>query len=137
MIQILENIMNTLTTDSTLTALCPASNMFTGVVDVSVETQASLLYPQITLSTASEVGRTVPLNARDTIVQIDIWSRQSQLEVENIYERVVTLLNYDSGNQGSAHLFWERLGSAIDMYESTDRRYWRKTCSFKVWATST
>lgn len=135
MLEILQLIVNTLIDDSVLTDLCPAANIFVGQVDVTEESQASLLYPQIQLSLASEVSRTVPLNARDTIIQIDIWSRQNQLEVVNIYEQIINDLNYLSGNQSTAHIFWERLGSALDLDEGAgDRRFWRRTMSFRVWA---
>jgi hypothetical protein len=133
MTEIIEQILSLLVNDATLTALCPAANIFTGPVDVSMEAQASLLYPQINLSISSDISRTVPLNARDTIVQIDVWSRQSQLEVLNIYERIVYLLNYTSGDINTAHVFWDRLNSAVDMYES-DRRVFRRSSAFRVWA---
>lgn len=123
----------TLTGDSTLTALVPASNIFVGPVDIAFEKQDDLLYPSIVLSQISEVVRTVPLYARDTQVQIDLYTRNSQLELENIYERVLQLLDYQSGNQSTAHVFWQRLGGAVDVFE-TDRRFWRRTCTFVVWS---
>lgn len=133
MLEILENIISVLTTDATLTALVPASNILTGPVDIVTEANADLLMPQINVFVASEASRSVPMNTRDTIIQIDIWSINSQIEVENIYERIITLLNYTSPTQGSAKVFWNRLQSGVDTYES-DRRVWHKASSFVVWS---
>src|ERR1700677_1767979 len=98
MLEVLEFLMGILTADATLTAMVPASNMFTGSVDIVTEQQANLLDPQINIHTVTDVSRSVP-QVRDTTVQIDIWSRTDQITVLNIYERVVYLLNYASGNQ--------------------------------------
>lgn len=132
MLQIFEKFIALLTASSAVTTIV-GNNIFTGPVDITMEKQNSLLYPQILLSLVSESVHTVPLNTRDTMVQLDIYSRNSQLEVENIYEAVLTALNYQSGDQNTAHIFWQRLGGAIDLFES-DRRYWRRSCTFQVWA---
>ena len=109
------------------------TNIFTGPVDITMETQSELLYPSIVLSQVSEAVRTVPQNARDTTIQLDIWSRNSQLEIENIYEAVLAALNYQSGDQSTAHIFWQRLGGAVDLFES-DRRVWHRSCTFTIWS---
>ena len=108
-------------------------NIFTGPVDMSMEVQASLLYPSVILSLVSEVVRTVPQGARDTQIQLDIWSRNSQLEIDTIYEQILADLDFLTANQGSAHIFWQRLGGAVDLFES-DRRVWHRSCTFTVWA---
>lgn len=133
MLEIFQKLIATLTGDSTLTGLVPATSILTGPVDMLQESQKSLLFPSIILSQVSEVSRTVPSNTRDTHVQLDIWSRNSQLEIENIYEQVVLLLNYLSGDQSTAHIFWQRLGGAVDMFEG-DRRVWHRSCTFVVWS---
>lgn len=133
MLEIFQKIITVLTADATLTAIVPAANIFTGAADVTVEKQTELLSPAIVLSQVSEAVRSVPLNARDTQIQLDIYSRNSQLEVENIYERILTLLNYISSDQSTAHIFWQRLGGAVDMFES-DRRIWHRACTFVVWS---
>jgi hypothetical protein len=133
MLEILQKIISVLTTDSTLNAIVPATQIFVGPVDIVTEKQAELLLPQVNVHTVSEVSRTVPSNIRDTMVQIDIWSRNSQIEVENIYERIIVLLNYLSANQSTAHIFWERLGGAVDLYES-DRRIFHKSMTMTVWS---
>ncbi len=125
-------ILNTLTADSTLTAIVPAASITVGPVDITQETQAQLMMPSINIFQVSEVGQTVPKDVRQTVLQIDIWSRNSQLELETIYERVVTLLNYLSGDQSSSHIFWTRLDNAPDLYEA-DRRIWHRPASFRIW----
>jgi len=131
--ELLQNWIAILTGDATLTAIVPATSIMVGAVDITMETQASLLYPQINLHTVSEVQRTVPLHTRDTHIQVDIWSRNSMLEVLTIYERVVTLLSYQVGNQGTAHFFWQRLGGAVDLDE-TDRRTFHRAMTFVAWS---
>ncbi len=133
MLEIFTKIIGILTTDATLNAIVPATSIFTGAVDVTMEKQVELLYPRIVLWQVSEISRTVPQNARDTQVQLDIWSRNSMIEVENIYERVLTLLNYDSGNKDTAHVFWQRLSGAVDQFE-TDRRIWHRSITFTCWS---
>ena len=119
--------------DATLTAIVPVANISAGPVDIVTETQANLRMPAINIHMNSELSRSVPLNTRDSVVQIDIWSINNQLELETIYERVITLLNYQSANQGSAHIFWQRLGGGVDLYES-DRGIWHKAVSYNAWA---
>ena len=133
MLEVFENFVSILTNDPTTTGLVGTS-IFTGPVDQTMETQASLIYPMIVLSQVTEVQRTVPLGVRDTQVQLDIWSRNDQLELENVYEAVIAALSYQSGSQGSAYIFWQRLGGAVDMFES-ERRIWHRACSFTVWST--
>jgi hypothetical protein len=132
MLELLEWIVAQLIADSTLTAIVPVANIYTGPVDVLIETQPELSMPMIILSTVSEAQRTVPQGARDSQIQLDIWSRNSQLEVENIYEEVINLLSFQIANQGTAHIFWDRLGGATDLFES-DRRIWRRSCTFVFW----
>lgn len=132
MLQIFEKVIALLTGSSAVTTIV-GNNIFTGPVDITMEKQSSLLYPQILLSLVSEAVRTVPQNARDTTVQLDIFSRNSQMEIENIYEAVLTALNYQSGDENTAHIFWQRLGGAVDLFES-DRRMWHRSCTFTVWA---
>lgn len=132
MLEILEFFITTLTTDATLNAIVPATSVFSGAVDVITEKQAELLLPQLNVHIVSEASRTVPLNARDTVVQIDIWSRNNYLETITISERILTLLNYATIDKNTAHIFWERLGSTVDQYES-DRRIWHRSLTFTVW----
>ena len=133
MLEILTNLIATLKASGSLTAIVPAANILVGPVDVVTETQAGLMLPQINIHVVSEVSRSVPSNTRDTSIQIDIWSRNSQLEIENIYEIIVPLLNYSSPVQGTAKVFWERLGGAVDQYES-DRRIWHRATTFVFWS---
>ena len=125
-------IISILTGDVTLTAIVPATQIFVGPVDVTVEEQTGLLMPQINIRQVTEVTATVPRNTRETTFQVDIWSRNNQLEVEDIYERIITLLNYLLTDQGSNHIFWQRSGGAVDDYEG-DRRIWHRSITFVAW----
>ena len=133
MLEILENFITILQGDATLTAIVPAANISVGPADIVTEAQPTIRYPGINLRIVSEVSRSVPLYTRDTQVQLDIWSNNSQLEIENIYERVILLLNYASGSNGQSYTFWQRLGSATDIYE-TQQRIWHRATTFPVWS---
>lgn len=132
MLEVFQKFVSLLTNDPTLNDLVPPTSIYTGPVDIVVEKQDTLPYPVIVLSQASEVSRSVP-PSRDTMVQLDIWSRNDQLELENIYEQIIEILNYQINNQGTAHIFWQRLGSAVDLNER-DRRLWHRSCTFMVWS---
>jgi hypothetical protein len=131
--EIIEKIIAVLTTDATLNAIVPASQIFVGPVDIVEQTQAGLQLPQINIHMISEVVRTNPSNVRDTIIQLDIWSRNSQKEVVVVYERILVLLDYLSGDQNTEHTFWMRLGGSSDQYES-DRRIFHRSLSMTVWS---
>lgn len=133
MLEILQWINAQLIADTTLTAIVPVANIFTGPVDVLIESQPELHMPMIVVSVVAEAQRTVPQGARDTSVQIDIWSRVSQLELEQIYEEIISLLSFQIANQSTAHIFWDRLGGAVDMFEQ-DRRIWHKAVTFTFWS---
>src|SRR5581483_8614950 len=133
MINICNKIISVLINDATLTAVVPAANITVGPVDIVQQTQASLLMPQINLRPISEVVRTVPLNTKDTRIQIDIWSRNSEMEAQTIYERLLTLLDFISYDQGTTHVYWQRLGGLSSTYE-TDVRLWHYSADFIFWS---
>lgn len=135
MIELLEYIVNALITDSALTAMVPATQIFTGPVDVTTEKQSELLLPQINVHVVSEYQRTVPKNVRDTMVQIDIWSRNNLLETINIYEEILNVLSYTIADKNSSHIFWERSSGAVDQYES-DRRIFHRSITLQCWVMS-
>lgn len=130
--EIFEATIATLKANSGVTTLVKPGNISAGPLDVVMEKQTDLRYPSIITTQVSEVSRSVP-QVRDTNLQVDIWSRTSQLELENIYEAVLSALNYQSGDQGTAHIFWQRLGGAVDVLE-TDRRTWHRSCTFVFWS---
>ncbi len=133
MLEILQHMVTQMAADATLTAIVPVANIYTGPVDILIETQPELSMPMIVLSTVSEVQRTVPQGARDTTIQMDIWSRESQMQIEQIYEEVISLFSFQIANQGTAHIFWDRLGGSTDMFEE-DRRIWHRAASFTFWS---
>lgn len=130
------NIVNTLISDTALATLMgvsvPNKNIFAGPVDIVKQLRSELGFPLINLKVVSESYRSVPTNAKDSRVQLDIWGRSSELQVENIYERIASLLNYDSGNQGSTHIFWQRVSGLSESYE-TDMRLWHWSADFVIW----
>lgn len=133
MLNICTAIINTLTADSTLTNIVSKNNISVGPVDIVQETQASLQMPQINVHPISESVRTVPLNAHDTRIQLDIWSRTSELEAQTILERVMSLLNYLSYDNKTTHVFWQRLGGTSSSYESSNR-LWHYSQDFIFWS---
>lgn len=133
MLEILEKIISILTTDAGVLSYIPATNIYVGPVDVLVETQSELPYPQINIHVSSETQRSNPLNTRDTQIQLDIWSRNSQMEIEQIYEAMIEALKYQITNQDTAHIFWSRLNGATDFYEA-DRRIWHRAVIFTFWS---
>ena len=135
MLELIQEIISILTTDATLNAIVPATQIFTGPVDDATEKQAELLLPQINVHVISEAQRTVPKNTRDTMIQIDIWSRNNLLETITIYERILTLLQYQTADKSTSHIFWDRLGSAVDQYES-DRRIFHRSMTLQCWVIS-
>ena len=135
MLEILINIIATLKADAVLTAIVPTDNIFTGPVDALSEmnTPGGIILPAIVLSTVSEAQRPVPQNTRDTQVQLDIYSRVGQLELENIYEQIISDLSMLTYNQGGAHVFWQLLSGAHDNFE-TERRIWHRAFTFQIWS---
>jgi hypothetical protein len=132
MIQLLENFITLLTRDSILTAIVPATQIFTGPVDITEEKQSGLQLPQINIHIISESQRTVPLGCRDTMVQIDIWSRNSFIETIYIYERIINILSYQTSNEGPMHIYWDKVGGMADQYES-DRRIFHRSMTMQCW----
>ena len=94
-----------------------------------------MLLPQINIHVVNESQRTVPVNTRDSMIQVDIWTRNNALEMETIYERVIQLLSYQTANieSNTAHVFWQKLSGGVDVPE-TDRRIWHKAMTFVVWS---
>lgn len=134
MIEILENILSILTGDATLTAMVPAANIFTGPVEIVQEAQSDLKYPQINLSIVSESTRSVPNNSRDTMVQLSIFSNTSMIEAVNIYERVLTLLEYSMTTiDTTAIIWWLKISGMQDQFES-DRRIWHRAVTLVCWS---
>lgn len=138
MLNVFKKVVTLLQSDPTLNSLMQPSNssssgVFVGPVDIVNEQQTTLLMPMLNVWLVSESIRTVPRGARDITVQVDIWSRNSQLELENLYERLLTVLDFLTTDQGPSHIYWDRLQNAVDMYES-DRRIWHKACRFTFWA---
>lgn len=133
MLNICNKVVKILMSDPTLTSTVPVSSISVGPVDVIVQKQSELLMPQINIHPISESVSTVPLNTKDTRVQMDIWSRNSEMEVQTIYERVLILLNFQTYDQGGSHVFWQRLENTAVMYD-TEVRLWHMSADFVFWS---
>lgn len=132
MLALEEYVINTLTKDAVLTQTVPADNILFGPVDVPVETQQDLIYPQINIYTMSDKQRTVPLGVRDSSLSIHIFSRNDQIEVETIFERIVQLLAFQDVIYSNSRIFWGRLEGTVDQYES-GARIWHRVSDFIWW----
>lgn len=121
-------VIDTLLADSTLRGYV-ARRIYPRDFDIMPDTM-----PMITIADVAGGIRTVPRNCRDMVMQLDIWSNKNQTEVENIYERVTTLLNYLNGLNSGVITWWIREDSQIDISESDDRRIWHKAITYRAWA---
>lgn len=98
------------------------------------------ILPAITVTQVSGGHRTVPSRARDMLMQVDIWSINNFLEVENIYERVTTLLNSPvtatsvlALTGDNEQIYWVREDSSVDVPDET-RNLFHKAVTLRVWA---
>jgi len=137
MTDLIQYALGLLKTDSTLAGLLntttPIKTIFSGPVDIVKESQTTLGLPLITITAVSESFRSVPQGARDSRISLDIWSRNSELQVHSIYERVCSLLNFQSGSSNSSWVAWERGSGLVSQYES-DARLWHWSCDMTVWS---
>jgi len=133
MLNLAVSTINYLKGDAGVTALVAPKAITTGPVDVVIEKQNQILMPQIVVNDISEVTNTVPLNTRESRIQISCWSRTSQLEALKIYEAVVNALNYKSNDTNNTHIFWQRVGGYSKSYDSR-MRLWNVSADFLVWS---
>ena len=133
MLTIIQEIISTLLADTIIQGFV-SDRIFPEGIDIVPETT---LFPLITIHNISERTLTNPKNEREITVQISIWSRKNQLEVEQISEAVLSLLNYQQFHTGYGTTIkrWQREDSGVDIFES-DRRIWQKAISFRIWAHS-
>jgi hypothetical protein len=95
--------------------------------------------PAITFSDVGITLLSVPRGMHVGRFQLDIWSKISALENENIYARLAQVLNYQNDltttTTFSGNLWWIREEMATDTIES-NRRLWRKIITYKIWASN-
>lgn len=141
MLNISANIVKQLNSDPILAGLMGASipnkSIYVGAIDIVKQLQVELGFPVIEMHTISESVRTVPLNVKDTMVQLDIWSRVSELQVQQIYEQVLKLLNFQStittGSVNGTTIEWQRSSGAVEDY-SSEIRLWKISVDLKIWS---
>ncbi len=127
-------LVNLIKTDTALQAYLKGKDGNVNVFPRDVDLQPEQ-FPCITYSDAGVTLLSAPRGMHVGILQLDIWSTNSALEVENIYERLGQLLNYrDSTTQSlSGILWWFREERAMDMH-TPSRRLWHKVVDYKFWA---
>jgi len=131
MLTVTQNIIDVVKADATIKTFIN-ERIYPEGVDIIPETT---LFPLITIHNISEITLTNPKGERECLVQLSIWSRLSQLETEQIAERLLTILNFQTFNSGYGTTIkrWQREDSGVDLPE-TDRRIWHKALTFRVWA---
>lgn len=126
MLGLKEDIYNLLSGDSTITGYV-GTNIYPSGVD------AIEAYPAITIELIASKTSTFPTKGRVATIRVSVWSSASELEVENIYSRVWTLMNYMQNNTPlSQKVYWSLEDAAVDNID-TARRVWSKHASYKVW----
>lgn len=128
-------IVTTLKNDATLqTYLRDAAlnmNIFPTDVDLSPEQFPCIVYQDAGVSVLSR-----PQGMHVGMFQLSIFSINSAIEVENIYERLSQLINFkDSTTQtipNSGTLWWMREDNVRDAPDAA-RRMWQKIIVLKFW----
>ena len=137
MLDLQKSVISLIINDSALAVLMgttvPNKNIFTGPVDIVMEKQSELRFPMIVIRVISESFRTVPKGATDSRLQLDIWSKTSELAVGQLYERVFQILNFKSADQGSTHIFWQR-GEGLSEDFVTEMRLWNWHADLIAWS---
>jgi len=137
MTDLIQNIVSTLKTDAALASLMntsvPIKNLYVGAADVVKESQSSLAFPMLIIHAISESYRTVPLNAKDSTIQIDIVSRNSEKEVHDIYEKIAALLNFKTTTKNNTWIAWQR-GSGLSAQYSSETRLWQWSFDMTFWS---
>lgn len=131
-----EWIINTIINDPTMQGyLYKDSNNNYAVFPVDVDVSPEQ-FPCITYNDAGITVLSVPQGMHVGIFQMNIWSINSALETENIYERLGQLLNFQSSatatQSPTGTLWWIRENGVHDMH-SPSRRIWHKVVDLKIW----
>lgn len=111
----------------------PNLNVFVGRVDTVREQANTIGLPMLVIKTVSETFRTVPRNCKDNRLQIDIWSQNSELQAMQIYERLATILNFQTLDNGGTHIFWQRVDGTTESFE-TEANLWHFSCDLILWS---
>ena len=133
----LQFIVSTLTGNATLAGLMntsiPNKAIYTGDVDVVREQQTTFQYPLLVIHTIADSFERLPLNARETVLQIDIYSRNDELEAVNIYEEIGNILVYENSVQGGTKIWWQRVTDGHDQSEE-GMRIFHIPITLKIWS---
>ena len=128
-----EWLVNTLVNDPTLQSYLTDQNGHINVFPVDIDVQPEQ-FPCIIFQDAGIQVLSRPQGMHVGSIQLDIYSLNNSLEMEQIYDRVAQLLNFKDSTTESltGTLWWIRENAVRDIHDS-ERRLWRKTVDFKIW----
>ena len=129
-------LVSTITGDATLQSYLSDGtggyNVYPMDVDITPENLPAITYADIGITVTS-----VPKGMHIGSIQLDIWSKTSALELEQIYDRLQVVLNFQHSQTASVSisgtLWWLRENGARDLH-TPSRRIWRKSVDLKFWA---
>jgi hypothetical protein len=130
-------VVQTISTDSILQGYLLDQNNNVNVFPVDIDLQPEqfpcIIYQDSAISVLSR-----PQGMHVGTFQLDIYSLLNALEVEQIYDRVAQLFNFqDSTTQTiDGTLWWIREQNVRDMHDS-ERKLWRKNIELKFWYSKT
>jgi hypothetical protein len=129
----LKKLYNILSTDSALQTLIGGTTNDKKIYpEIANQFEA---FPCITYAVVTSATRAIPRNTQDITVQFDIFSKTSKQEIEDIYSRCLTLLNY---YKDTVNFNWIRQVAELDnkasVSSSTDRQLWIKSFRVQIWS---
>ena len=122
------SLRNTLKNDATMKTLLGGEYVYVGHVSQTNQ------IPSVTIIENTETcKKRTGYNANkyrdnESVVQIDVWSKESRLEAVNIANRIDTILVTDSVTDTFG---WQKVGDG-DMFES-DTRIYHKALRYSFW----
>ena len=138
MLNVQLNVLSVLKNDATLASLMntltPNLHIYMGARDIVIEKQSDIQYPAIIITVVSESDIRIPIHGHESRLQIDVWSRNSELEAVKIYDQIRALLSYQNNTtSNSTTIWWSRIDSASEDYNS-EMVLWRYKIDVFVWS---
>ena len=124
-----EKIYTILSSDATLQGLLGA---YTGDTKIyPMISEKFELFPCITYAIADSKFRTIPTKVQDIVIEFLIYSKDGKGSVEDIFTRLVYLLNYYQTVNTS--IVYMKQIFEMDIPEK-DRSLYVKVCRFNIWS---
>lgn len=122
---------NKMLNDSTIAGYV-GKNIYPAGIDIAPEK-----FPCITFFEVGTTITAVPRGMNIGILQVDIWSKNGEIEVENIETRISQLMNFRDSSQDTftGTLWWCRKNSVRENFEQ-DRKLWNKSVDYRFWASN-